>query len=63
MQYKIKHYEELESVMELEHATMRQMKGSLMNEWLKVLEQAIRTGVSVPRDELLIKLFLNQSTA
>ncbi|NP_001406552.1 hypothetical protein SEVIR_7G149800v4 [Setaria viridis] len=63
MQYKIKHYEELESVMEQEHATTQQVKGSLVNEWLKVLEQAFRTGVSLPRDELLIKLFLNQSTA
>ncbi|CAN6268263.1 unnamed protein product [Urochloa humidicola] len=63
MQYKIKHFEELESVMEQEDAIMQQMKGSLMNEWLKVLEQAFRAGVSLPRDELLIQLFLNQPTA
>ena len=59
MQYKIKHFEELESVMDQEYTTIQQMKGSLMNEWLKVLEHAFRAGVSLPRDELLTKLFLN----
>ncbi|CAN6276033.1 unnamed protein product [Urochloa humidicola] len=63
MQYKIKHFEELELVMEQEQDIMKQMKGSLMNEWLKVFEQAFQAGVSLPRDELLIKLFLNQPTA
>ncbi|OEL13257.1 SWI/SNF complex subunit SWI3A [Dichanthelium oligosanthes] len=62
MQYKIKHFEELESVMEQEYTTMQQMKESLMNEWLKVVEQAFRAGVSLPRDELLTKLFLNKAT-
>lgn len=62
MQYKIKHFEELESVMEQEYTIMQQMKVSLLNEWLKVLEQAYRSGMSLPRDELLIKLFLNQPT-
>nr|CAB3487397.1 unnamed protein product [Digitaria exilis] len=60
MQYKIKHFEELESVMEQEYTIIQQMKLSLLNEWLKVLEQAYRSGMSLPRDELLIKLFLNQ---
>ncbi|KAG2572871.1 hypothetical protein PVAP13_7KG205900 [Panicum virgatum] len=62
MQYKIKHFEELESVMEQEYTTMQQMQGSLMNEWLKALEQAFRAGVSLPRDELLIKLFLDKAS-
>ncbi|KAJ1271549.1 hypothetical protein BS78_06G135600 [Paspalum vaginatum] len=60
MQYKIKHFEELESVMEQEYTSVQQTKGSFMNEWLKVLEQAFRAGVSLPRDELLTKLFLNK---
>jgi len=42
---------------------MQQMQGSLMNEWLKALEQAFRAGVSLPRDELLIKLFLNKASS
>lgn len=62
MQYKIKHFEELESVMEQEYTSIQQTKGSFMNEWLKVLEQAFRAGVSLPRDELLTKLFLNRPT-
>lgn len=59
MQYKIKHFEELDSLMDQEYTAIQQMKGSLMNEWIKVLEHAFRAGVSLPRDELLTKLLLN----
>lgn len=45
--------------MDQEYTAIQQMKGSLMNEWIKVLEHAFRAGVSLPRDELLTKLLLN----
>ncbi|XP_062184335.1 SWI/SNF complex subunit SWI3A homolog [Phragmites australis] len=62
IQYKIKHFEELELIMEQEYTTIQQIKGSLIDEWLKVLEQAFQSGVSLPRDEVLMKLFLNKTT-
>ncbi|KAL6650907.1 hypothetical protein ACP70R_009832 [Stipagrostis hirtigluma subsp. patula] len=62
IQYKIKHFEELELIMEQEYTTIQQIKGSLIDEWLKVLEQAFQAGVSLPRDEVLTKLFLNNPT-
>ncbi|TVU15567.1 hypothetical protein EJB05_39095 [Eragrostis curvula] len=51
IQYKIKHFEELESIMDQEHTTIQEIKGSLINEWLKVLGHAFQAGVSLPRDE------------
>ncbi|XP_062225933.1 SWI/SNF complex subunit SWI3A homolog [Phragmites australis] len=62
IQYKIKHFDELELIMEQEYTTIQQIKGSLVNEWLKVLGQAFQAGVSLPRDEVLTKLFLNKET-
>ncbi|KQJ83169.1 hypothetical protein BRADI_5g13510v3 [Brachypodium distachyon] len=62
IQYKIKHFEELELIMDQEYNTIQQIKESLINEWLKVLEQAFQAGVPIQRDEVLTKLFLNKST-
>uniref|UniRef100_A0A0A9G4S9 ATSWI3A n=1 Tax=Arundo donax TaxID=35708 RepID=A0A0A9G4S9_ARUDO len=63
IQYKIKHFEELELIMDQEYTTIQQIKGSLVNEWLKVLGQAFRSGMSLPRDEVLMNLFLNKATS
>jgi SWI/SNF related-matrix-associated actin-dependent regulator of chromatin subfamily C len=63
IQYKIKHFEELESIMDQEYTAIQEIKGSLINEWLKVLGQAIQAGVSLRRDEVLMKLFLNKPTS
>nr|NP_001406546.1 RSC chromatin remodeling complex subunit RSC8 [Oryza glaberrima] len=60
IQYKIKHFEELELIMDQEYATLQQMKSSLVDEWQKVLKRAFETGVPISRDEVLIKLFQNK---
>nr|XP_015636725.1 SWI/SNF complex subunit SWI3A [Oryza sativa Japonica Group] len=62
IQYKIKHFEELELIMDQEYATLQQMKSSLVDEWQKVLKRAFETGVPISRDEVLIKLFQNKAT-
>ncbi|KAL5214241.1 hypothetical protein ABZP36_003393 [Zizania latifolia] len=62
IQYKIKHFDELELIMDEEYATIQQIKESLVNEWLKVLKRAFEAGVPIPRDEVLIKLFQNKPT-
>ncbi|XP_006652420.3 SWI/SNF complex subunit SWI3A [Oryza brachyantha] len=60
IQYKIKHFEELELIMDQEYATIQQIKVSLVDEWLKVLKRAFESGTPIPRDEVLIKLFQNK---
>ncbi|KAG8082383.1 hypothetical protein GUJ93_ZPchr0014g47367 [Zizania palustris] len=62
IQYKIKHFEELELIMDQEYATIQQIKASLVNEWLQVLKQAFEAGVPIPRDEVLMQLFQNKPT-
>jgi SWI/SNF related-matrix-associated actin-dependent regulator of chromatin subfamily C len=49
--------------MDQEYTAIQEIKGSLINEWLKVLGQAIQAGVSLRRDEVLMKLFLNKPTS
>uniref|UniRef100_A0A0D9W6A0 Uncharacterized protein n=1 Tax=Leersia perrieri TaxID=77586 RepID=A0A0D9W6A0_9ORYZ len=60
IQYKIKHFEELELIMDQEYASVQQIKASLVDEWLKVLQRGFQSGVPIPRDEVLIKLFQNK---
>jgi SWI/SNF related-matrix-associated actin-dependent regulator of chromatin subfamily C len=49
--------------MDQEYTAIQEIKGSLINGWLKVLGQAIQAGVSLPRDEVHMKLFLNKLTS
>ncbi|KAK3142284.1 hypothetical protein QOZ80_4BG0344620 [Eleusine coracana subsp. coracana] len=63
IQYKIKHFEELEAIMDQEYTTIQEIKGSLINDWLNVLGQAFQAGISLPRDEVLTQLFLNKPTS
>ena len=62
IQYKIKHFEELELIMDQEYTTIQQIKESLIKEWLKVLKRAFEAGAPLQRDEVLTKLFLSNST-
>lgn len=62
IQYKIKHFEELELIMDQEYTTIQQIKESLMKEWQTVLERAFQTGAPLQRDEVLTRLFLDRST-
>jgi SWI/SNF related-matrix-associated actin-dependent regulator of chromatin subfamily C len=49
--------------MDQEYTAIQEIKGSLIIEWLKILGQAFQAGVSLPRDEVLMKLFLNKPTS
>jgi SWI/SNF related-matrix-associated actin-dependent regulator of chromatin subfamily C len=49
--------------MDQEYTAIQEIKGPLINEWLKVLGQAFQAGISLPRDEVLMKLFLNKPTS
>lgn len=62
IQYKIKHFEELELIMDQEYTTIQEIKESLIKEWLKVLKRAFEAGSPIQRDEVLTKLFLSKST-
>ncbi|CAM0904165.1 unnamed protein product [Alopecurus aequalis] len=62
IQYKIKHFEELELIMDQEYSTIQQIKESLIKEWLEVLKRAFEAGTPIQRDEVLMKLFLSNST-
>jgi SWI/SNF related-matrix-associated actin-dependent regulator of chromatin subfamily C len=61
IQYKIKHFEELELIMDQEYTTIQEIKESLIKDWLKVLKRAFETGAPIQRDEVLTKLFLSKS--
>lgn len=50
VQDKIKHFEELESLMEKEYADMDKFKEFVMSERIDVLQKAVRAGLSRWRD-------------
>ncbi|XP_058093098.1 SWI/SNF complex subunit SWI3A-like isoform X2 [Magnolia sinica] len=55
IQSKIKHFEELESIMEKEYAQIQQLKESIFADWIDVLEQAFRVGIPRYRDHGFVK--------
>lgn len=50
VQYKIKHFEELELIMEKEYTHIQQLKESILEDWVSVLRQAFHAGIPRWRD-------------
>ncbi|KAJ8471924.1 hypothetical protein OPV22_026267 [Ensete ventricosum] len=57
IQCKIKHFEELESVMEHEYTLLQKVKESILEEWVMVLQQAFQAGIPRWSDDGLPKPF------
>ncbi|WOL00736.1 SWI/SNF complex subunit SWI3A isoform X2 [Canna indica] len=62
IQYKIKHFEELELMMEKEYALLEKAKESILEEWIMLLENTFKAGIPRWRDTPLPKPFFNTST-
>ncbi|XP_072961893.1 SWI/SNF complex subunit SWI3A homolog [Typha angustifolia] len=62
IRYKIKHFEELEFIMEEEYTILQQLKESILEEWVTVLQQAFQAGIPRWRDHVLPKLPVNKIT-
>ncbi|OAY73085.1 SWI/SNF complex subunit SWI3A, partial [Ananas comosus] len=62
IQYKLKHFEELEHTMEQEYTLIQQSKESILAEWVNLLRQAFRAGIARLRDHHVFpKPFLNKN--
>ncbi|KAJ0988792.1 hypothetical protein J5N97_007148 [Dioscorea zingiberensis] len=59
IQHKMKHFEELESIMEKEYADIQQQKESILEEWITVLQQSVGAGVQRWRDHAIPWSLLN----
>ncbi|CAL9087890.1 unnamed protein product [Musa acuminata var. zebrina] len=57
IQCKIKHFEELESMMEHEYTLLQKVKESALEEWVTVLQQAFQAGIPRWSDDELPKPF------
>ncbi|XP_058072351.1 SWI/SNF complex subunit SWI3A-like isoform X2 [Magnolia sinica] len=55
IQSKIKHFEELESIMEKEYAQIQQLKESIFADGIDVQQQAFRVGIPRYRDHGFVK--------
>lgn len=56
---KMKHFEELEHIMEEEHSLIQQIKVSTIEEWVNLLQDATRSGDARWKDNGLPKLLIN----
>ncbi|XP_042496432.1 SWI/SNF complex subunit SWI3A [Macadamia integrifolia] len=54
---KIKHFQELELIMDKEYSLIQELKESLIEEWIDVLQQTFNAGVSRWRDHATVKSF------
>lgn len=52
---KIKHFEDLELIMEKEHAEMEELEDSLLVERIGVLHKTVNAGISRWRDHSVVK--------
>ncbi|KAH7683241.1 SWI/SNF related-matrix-associated actin-dependent regulator of chromatin subfamily C protein [Dioscorea alata] len=59
IQHKMKHFEELESIMEKEYADIQQQKESILEEWITVLQESVRAGIPRWRDHAIPWSLLN----
>lgn len=55
----MKHFEELESIMEKEYANIQQQKESILEEWITVLQESVRAGIPRWRDHAIPWSLLN----
>ncbi|KAJ3675300.1 hypothetical protein LUZ60_004342 [Juncus effusus] len=55
IQLKLKHFEELELIMEKERALMQEQKGTIIKEWLIILQQIFQAGVPRWKDNFVPK--------
>lgn len=52
---KIKHFDDLELIMEKEYAEIEDLKDSLLAERIEVLQRAVNAGISRWRDHFVVK--------
>jgi SWI/SNF related-matrix-associated actin-dependent regulator of chromatin subfamily C len=62
IQYKMKHFSELEAMMDQEYDLIQQEKRSLVREWVVLLRQAFQTGVPRWKDNVVPKPLIVRST-
>ena len=55
MQHKVKHFEDLEMMMEMEHAEMEELKESLLSDRINVLQGTFNAGISRWKDYPSVK--------
>lgn len=55
----MKHFEELELIMEKEYLQIQQLKESILEEWVGILKQAARAGIPRWKNNGLPKLVMN----
>lgn len=56
---KMKHFQELELIMEKEYAQIQHLKESILEEWVRILQQAFHSGIPRWRDSGLPKFLPN----
>ena len=59
LHHKIKHFDDLELIMEKEYAELDELTESLTEERIDVLQRAIRAGISKSRDHAPIKFHMS----
>ncbi|XP_020245885.1 SWI/SNF complex subunit SWI3A-like isoform X2 [Asparagus officinalis] len=59
LKIKMKHFEELELIMEKEYLQVQQLKESILEEWVGILKQAARAGIPRWKNNGLPKLVMN----
>ncbi|KAG1331421.1 SWI/SNF complex subunit SWI3A [Cocos nucifera] len=62
IQYKIKHFKELEFIMEKEYTLMQQMKESLLDKWVEVIQQIFQAGIPRWKDHAFPKSLWNNGS-
>ncbi|XP_008796581.2 SWI/SNF complex subunit SWI3A [Phoenix dactylifera] len=62
IQYKIKHFKELEFIMEKEYTLIQQMKESLLDKWVEVIQQIFQAGIPRWKDNVFPKSLWNHGS-